>query len=178
MTFKSLVSSDGPEVVRLFHDTFLDSEGESEAVAVSSLAGQLAALSDGPDVSGFGAWKEADLAGAIYFSRLTMDDDITAFLLAPVAVGTRFQGKGVGQTLIRSGLDALQEAGVDFVATYGDPAFYARVGFESVSHEVIRPPFPLSQPIGWLGQTLGERHLQEISGDVGCIAPFNDPALW
>ena len=54
-------------------------------------------------------------------------------MMAPVAVATAHQGKGIGQRLISHGLDALRREGVDIAVTYGDPAFHGRVGFKPVS---------------------------------------------
>lgn len=44
-------------------------------------------------------------------------------MMAPVAVGTAHQGKGIGQRLTTHGLDGLRQEGVNIVVTYGDPGF-------------------------------------------------------
>jgi putative acetyltransferase len=104
--------------------------------------------------------------------------DSTLVLLSPVAVQPAFQGQGIGQCLITHGLRSIREQGVEVVVTYGDPAFYGRVGFEPLSTEVIPPPFDLSQPIGWLGKSLTSTHIQPIRTPISCVAAFDDPALW
>lgn len=77
-----------------------------------------------------------------------------AFILSPVAVSTDVQGKGVGQALIRYGLDHLKSLGVELVFTYGDPGYYSKVGFEQITEAIVKAPWPLSQPIGWLALAL------------------------
>jgi predicted N-acetyltransferase YhbS len=95
-----------------------------------------------------------------------------------VAVHSDYQGKGVGQALINFGLKELKDRGVAVVLTYGDPAFYHKVGFHQVSHETIIAPFELSQPEGWLGQSLIGDAVETLRGTCKCVAALNDPAYW
>jgi putative acetyltransferase len=99
-------------------------------------------------------------------------------MMAPVAVATAHQGKGIGQRLIAHGLDALRQEGVDIAVTYGDPAFYGRVGFKPVTEADLPAPQPLGQPQGWIAQSLTEAPLTPLSGPARCVAAFDDPALW
>lgn len=86
------------------------------------------------DLRVFTAWNNGDLDGAIIFSRLTFVGDTCAvFVLGPVAVATKRQGKSIGQRLISHGLTVLRQQGVDFAATYRDPRFYERVGFTAIT---------------------------------------------
>ena len=100
------------------------------------------------------------------------------FLLSPMAVATRWQGHGLGQRLLTHALASLREAGVDVAITYGDPAFYGKVGFEPLSQSIARPPLPLSQPEGWIGQSLTKEPLAALSGTSICVAALNDPSFW
>jgi predicted N-acetyltransferase YhbS len=52
------------------------------------------------------------------------------------------------------------------------------VGFQPLSQETIEPPLPLSQPEGWLGQSLTAEPLTPIPGRPTCVRAFNDPAYW
>ena len=76
------------------------------------------------------------------------------------------------------GLDALRREDVDIAVTYGDPAFYGRVGFELVSAADLPAPQPLKQPQGWIVQSLTKVPLTPLRGPARCVAAFNDPALW
>lgn len=125
------------------------------------------------------AWEDGTLVGGIFFTRLTYaGDPRTVFMMAPVAVATEHQGKGIGQRLIAHGLDVLRKEGVDIAITYGDPAFYGRVGFKPVSEVDLPAPHTLQQPEGWIAQSLTAEPLTPVSGPVRCVAAFNDPALW
>ena len=98
--------------------------------------------------------------------------------MSPVAISTRCQGQGVGQGLINFGLAALKEEGAELVFTYGDPGFYAKVGFHTVNEEVVKAPLKLSFPQGWLGQSLVSDEINPIAGESICIDAFNKPEIW
>jgi len=157
----------------LFRKVFTDSENEEEGALIENVVRELTDVMDGQAVIGYGARAPSSLIGALFFSRMMFKSRLKAFLMAPVAVHTKHQGKGIGQLLIRHGLTELTRSGVQFVATYGDPVFYSRVGFESISEQVIQPPFALSQPEGWLGQSLEGLELRTYSGRFICVEAFN-----
>jgi predicted N-acetyltransferase YhbS len=99
-------------------------------------------------------------------------------MLAPVAVRTDHQGRGVGQALIRHGLQEMGKRGVRVAVTYGDPSFYARLGFQPLSEKVIRAPRKLSMPEGWLGQSLTGEPIPVIKERPACVPEFDDPVYW
>ncbi len=167
------------EIAALFETTFSDSEGPEEGALIGRLAGELLRLTPDDDLFVFLAREDETLAGAIMFSRLSFDRDTrSAFVLGPVAVAPGRQGRGVGQTLLRHGLAALRSAGVDMALTYGDPAYYARVGFEPITESFASAPFPLRFPEGWLAQSLNAEEMTPLKGRCTCVAAFDDPAFW
>jgi predicted N-acetyltransferase YhbS len=167
------------EIVDLFTATFTASEGAEEGALIGELAHNLLRGTDAEDLFVFTAEDGGLIVGGIVFSRLTYDrDERTVFVLAPVAVASEHQGKGIGQRLIVHGLAGLREAGVDIVLTYGDPAFYGRVGFRPITETFARAPFALNHPEGWLGQSLTGRELTPLRGTVRCVEALNDPAFW
>jgi len=176
--FSAHDSWDVHEVKELFVRTFSDSEGESEGLLIGDLVEELLTTTDRRDLRVFAAADGDSPAGYILFTRLTFESDIEAFLLAPVAVLTRYQGKGVGQGLIRFGLESLRQEGVALAFTYGDPAFYSKVGFRPVTEDMIRAPLPLTQPEGWLCQSLTGDDIPRIPGESSCVKAFDNPAYW
>jgi predicted N-acetyltransferase YhbS len=162
----------------LFTCVFTDSEGPAEGALIGNLARELLAKTAARDLYCFVAVDGEVIVGGIIFSRLTFEEDIPVFILAPVAVHSDYQGKGIGQQLINHGLKALKEDGVSVVVTYGDPAFYAKVGFQALSPRVIRPPLKLSQPHGWLGQSLTGNPIAPIPGTCSCVQALDNPAYW
>ena len=166
-------------ITDLFTSTFTASEGAEEGARIGALVRRLFAETPAEDLRVFTAWADATLLGGILLTRLTYaGDPRSVFLMAPVAVSTPHQGKGIGQRLIAEGLDALKQEGVEIAVTYGDPAFYGRIGFEPVSEADLPAPQPLQQPQGWIAQSLTDASLTPLRGPARCAAPFDDPALW
>ena len=178
MQFVSLTPDNAFEIGAFFTSVFSESEGQAEGALIGKLANQLAAALRDEAVLGFAAVMREQMIGAVFFSRLTFDQSVDAFILAPMGVETAHQGVGVGQELIRHGLHKLTAHGVHLVVTYGDPSFYDKVGFSTISPDVIGPPHQLSQPEGWLGQSLADRPLQSFAGRTSCVKPLDDPIYW
>lgn len=167
------------EIVDLFATTFTASEGAEEGALIGSLARDLLDRTPPGDIRVFTASENGALAGAVIFTRLRYAGDArTVVLLSPMAVTPRRQGRGIGQALIRHGLDALRAEGADVALTYGDPAFYGKVGFVPVTEATAPPPQPLSHPAGWIGQALAGGDLAPLTGPVTCAAALDDPAYW
>ena len=166
------------EIKSLFTMVFSDSEGQSEGVLIGNLAYELMTETDTKDLYGFVAIEHEIIIACIFFSRLTFESGIRAFILSPVAVNTDHQGKGIGQQLINYGIKRLKEEGVELVMTYGDPNFYSKVGFKPVKEETIQAPIQLTHPEGWLGQSLMSNSIDPIAGQPSCVKALNKPAYW
>ena len=178
MNYKILDKSSKEEVASLVTAAFSSSEGVGEGELVGKLALELCSRADNSEIICIGAYDEGSINGVIFFTRLRFNEPITVYMLAPVAVRTGQQGKGVGQSLIRFGLNDLRNRSVDVAITYGDPSFYSRLGFQPLSENTIKAPVRLSMPEGWLGQSLKEGPIPGISDRPTCVKEFNDPAYW
>jgi len=178
MQYVSLTPDKASEIEAFFASIFSASESQAEGELIGHLAKQLAAALGDGDVLGFAAVAREQMIGAVFFSRLIFDQPFDAFILAPVGVESAHQGVGVGQGLIRHGLRELSAHGVHLVVTYGDPSFYSKVGFSAISPDVIQPPYQLSQPEGWLGQSLADQPLQAFAGRASCAKLLDDPVYW
>ncbi len=178
MKYKILDKHSQEEITRLFTSVFTLSEGQAEGKLIGDLASKLASKIDNQEILCFGACEEDLLIGAIFFTRLRFKQAILVYMLAPVAVSTGHQGKGVGKALINFGLNELKARAADIAITYGDPSFYARAGFEPLPEDVIKAPLELSMPQGWLGQSLTDERIPVINDRPLCIEEFNDPVYW
>lgn len=168
----------GDEITALFRAAFTASEGAAEGAVIAALATVLASTLDDDEVLGLGALRDGSIVGAVFFTRLRFKGDLRVYMLAPVAVAPGFQGLGIGQALIRHGLEALRQRCVAFVVTYGDPGFYGKVGFEALSEDTVRAPLTLSMPFGWLGQSLTGDPIPALADRPTCVEAFRDPAYW
>lgn len=167
-----------PRVIELFKTVFSNSEGEAEGNAIGELVSNLIAGTPEADIVGFTAMDGEDVIACIFFTRMTVAGDTTAFILSPVAVATQRQKEGVGKALILFGLEALGVKGVDLVFTYGDPDYYGRFGFSQLSESVVKAPFKLTYPEGWLVHSLSGTPVTAVKGTCQCVAALSDQAYW
>lgn len=178
MNQKILDNNSQKEVTSLFASVFTASEGEKEGRLIGKLASELSSKIDNQEIICFGTYEEESLIGSIFFTRLRFNEAIQIYMLAPVAVSTQHQGKGIGRALINYGLNELKRRSEAVVVTYGDPSFYSKVGFQALSENVIQAPLKLSMPEGWLGRSLTEEPIPILSNRPTCVKEFNDPVYW
>ena len=178
MKHKVLDKSNQNEVTDLFTSVFTSSEGEKEGELIGNLASELSSNIDNQEIICLGAYENESLIGSVFFTRLRFNESIRVYMLAPVAVRTEHQGKGVGQALIDYGLNELKNRAVNIAITYGDPSFYSKAGFQPLPESVIQSPLKLSIPEGWLGQSLTEDPIPSIIERPTCVKEFNDPVYW
>ena len=178
MNYRVLDKNSQDQVTSLFASVFSSSEGEKEGKLIGNLASELSSNIDNEEIICIGAYENESLIGSIFFTRLRFDEPIRVYMLAPVAVSTKHQGKGIGQALINFGLNELKSRSVDVAITYGDPSFYSKVGFQTLPESVIQAPLKLSMPEGWLGQSLTGSAIPCINERPTCVKEFNDPTYW
>lgn len=76
--------------------------------------------------------QQGHVVGHIAFSPALLDGTFDGwYTLGPLAVLPEYQRKGIGQTLIRHGLERLQKLGANGCILVGDPGYYTRFGFNS-----------------------------------------------
>ena len=137
---------------QLFHQTSTDSANEEEGHIVAQLSWDLMDQTPTEDLFMFLVTEDSTrVAGCIMFSRLKFlqQTNIISFLLAPVAVRTTHQKRGIGTICWNK-----REPNTDLLVSYGDPNYYSKVGFQPVTTAVIPAPLPLSMPQGWLALPL------------------------
>ena len=124
-----------PEITKdipaIFHVNKLAFDRENEAQLVDALRKEDAVILS------LVAELDRQIVGHILFSPVTItNDDLQwqAVGLGPMAVLPEFQGKGIGSTLIRSGLDELKKLGHDVVIVLGHSEYYPRFGFKPSKH--------------------------------------------
>jgi putative acetyltransferase len=98
--------------------------GEADIVEALRAAGVLEVslvAAEAADVVGHAAWSPVriDVAEGDWFG------------LGPVSVAPAWQGRGVGQALVREGLRMIEAQGAAGCVVVGDPGYYGRFGFET-----------------------------------------------
>jgi len=178
MKFSLFSESKSQNVVDLFRSVFAASEGAAEGQVIADFVANLITTTKPKELIGCIAEENEIIVGCIFFSRFIVPCGQVAFILSPVAVSTDAQGAGIGQKLIQYGLDHLKSLNVNMAFTYGDPGFYSKTGFEQINENIVKAPCLLSQPIGWLAQSLDGQEIQTMAGPTRCVEALNDPSLW
>ena len=98
-------------------------------------------------------------------------------LLGPLAVAPPQQRKGIGDAIVRAGLQQMENADIKQVLVLGDPAYYRRFGF--VPDNQISPPYPLPDEWhdAWQSLPLGNDH-PFLSGRLMVPKPWRTKSLW
>jgi putative acetyltransferase len=97
--------------------------------------------SDGDVAVSFVAETDGRITGHILFSKLASGGGLELAQLAPLAVDPAGQRRGVGSALVRAGIEACRELGLDGVVVLGHPDYYARFGFSAEAAEGLASPF-------------------------------------
>lgn len=153
----------GPEIVDLVNDLFDD----ETAKPVLSLVAET----------------EGKLIGHILFTVVRLQpesQEISARILAPLAVASDAQGKGVGGALIKAGLQQLADAGVALVFVLGHPSYYPRFGFQTAGVLGFEAPYaiPADHAEAWMVQALRAGVIGRVTGTVQCSEVLNQPQHW
>lgn len=120
------------------------------------------------------AGAQGSIVGHIAFSPVSLSPEqpaISGLGLAPMAVLPDFQRKGIGSELIRAGLDACRQSGLDFVVVLGHPEYYPRFGFVPGPPRGIRCVYPVPDEV-FMIQELTPGALSGATGLVHYHAAF------
>ncbi|MCW4152787.1 N-acetyltransferase [Halomonas sp. 18H] len=166
------------ELEDLCYSVFAESENAAEGRMVSKLVRQLTGDTPEQDVQGWVAVDDAGPVGLVFFSRLRIGERPDIVLLSPLAVRSTAQKTGIGRALVDHAREQLKAEGIAIITTYGDPAYYQRLGFQPLPQSVLPAPHELSFPEGWMGLSLSEEDVPEVAGDCVCVKAFDDPLYW
>ena len=117
------------------------------------------------------------IVGHFMFSRFPLsptpqggyDPDKTDLLmLGPVAVHADYYHQGIGETMLRKGLEIAKKQDVKGISVEGDPGYYHRFGFETSTkyHIHATSGYPLENPDCMMVQETRPGSLNGVSGYV------------
>ena len=86
---------------------------------------------------------EQEIIGHILFTPVTLDSDTNLFLmgLAPMAVNSARQNKGIGTLLARAGIEECRALGAAGLVVLGHPKYYSRFGFSPSANFGIKSKY-------------------------------------
>lgn len=113
------------------------------------------------------AIEDSKIIGHILFSPVTSDSEIRISGLAPMAVRSEWQRKGIGSKLVKKGLAACRKAGYQAVVVLGYPEYYPRFGFESAKKYGINSEYDVPPEV-FMVKELEEGVLKE-NREIGTV---------
>jgi putative acetyltransferase len=132
-----------------------------------------------PDIFIFAALRHDTVVGCAIFSRVTYSDDArNVFILSPMAGSPQSSKQWYRTNPIAGKYRGAQKSWHRHLMTYGDPNYYGKIGFLPVKEQVAPPPFPLSMPVGWIGQSLHDPEIAPIAGILQLRFGVTHPAIW
>lgn len=124
-----------------------------------------------------------EAVGHILFTKVRItgnEDELSAMILAPLAILPDAQGKGVGGRLVKEGLVQLSESKIDLVFVLGHPEYYPRFGFKPAGARGFEAPYPIpaKDASAWMVQELRPGIIEKFSGKIVCADTLNKPEHW
>lgn len=176
MTIRETSERDMPAVLTVQRDAFGRDE---EAKLVSALLNDPSAR---PCLSLLALAGDRAL-GHILFTRaalLNAPRAVSASILAPLAVVSHAQGRGIGGRLIGEGLARLSVAGTELVFVLGYSDYYSRYGFTPAGSLGFAAPYPIPEKDAdaWMVQALQENVIGTLRGRVVCANALDKPEYW
>lgn len=179
MKIRFATDSDLNDVLTVEKQAFGEEEGPVIADLVSALLTDKTAM----PILSLIAENEERTVGHILFTKVRIapsEEDISACILAPLAVIPIAQCQGVGGQLIEEGLSRLTASGVDLVFVLGHPDYYPRHGFRPAGVSGFRAPYPIPEENAgaWMVQELREGVIGRVNGKIACADALNDARHW
>ena len=125
---RTIIRPERPEdvlAIHRLHEEAFRTPAEARLVDVLRASGRL--------VVSLVAEEAGEIVGHVALSSVSAGASPGGLGLAPLAVASGCRRRGVGDALVRGGLDASRRAGCAFVVVLGEPAYYERFGFTVAS---------------------------------------------
>jgi putative acetyltransferase len=120
--------------------------------------------------------------GHILFSNAVLDPaiEVSASILAPLAVVPPFQNQGVGSRLVKEGLRILTQQGLDWVFVLGHESYYPKFGFRPALDLGFKPPYPIPAAFknAWMALPLTPTCITKYQGTVIPAETLEHPRYW
>lgn len=176
MNIRMALGTDLASIRKVIEAAFSDEENK----VIGNVAADLASDTTHPSIKSLIAEVDNQVVGYVSYSPifLSLEANISGYILSPLAVAPEHQKQGIGANLIKAGIDMLNKDGIDVLLVYGDHKYYGQFGFEEEIGRSFVPPYPLEYTFGWLAMMLNGKNPPDIPVPIECVAALSKPDLW
>lgn len=177
MKIRTAAESDRIDILNIHRQAFGNGKGAEIAQLVDDLLDDATAK----PILSLVAVDDGTLVGHILFTKAIITQaEISAQILAPLAILPAAQKSGIGQKLINEGLEQLKTQGTELVFVLGHPTYYPLCGFAPAGEQGFDAPYPIPQEhsAAWMVQQLNGDVLGRTTGKVICSNVLNEPQHW
>jgi putative acetyltransferase len=120
------------------------------------------------------AEEQGEVVGHILFTPVNLSghEDLKIMGLAPLAVKSVWQGKGIGAALVKAGLHRCEELGYGACVVLGHPTYYPRFGFVPSVNFGISSDYDVPPEV-FMAVELEPGYLQGAAGTIHFHPAFN-----
>ena len=167
------------EILHIHNQAF----GKEKGIVISKLVEDLFVDKTALPLLSLVAIEKNKLIGHILYTKAVVtqsETEISAQILAPLAILPEEQSKGLGEKLINEGLKILKASGTELVFVLGHPTYYPRCGFIPAGEQGFEAPYPIPEEHAeaWMVQELNGDVIEKESGKVQCSKVLNEPQHW
>lgn len=157
--------------------------GAEEGDGISGLVEGLLEDESAAPILSLVAADDDDVLGHVLFTNARIEgpqQPVSAAILAPLSVHLDYQNAGIGDKLVREGLERLKAAGVALVFVLGHPGYYPRFGFSPAGRKGFEASYPIppENADAWMVMALRAGADARAGGRVLCADTLDDPKYW
>ncbi|WP_235951576.1 GNAT family N-acetyltransferase [Crateriforma spongiae] len=176
MAFRLATPEDRDQILSVHRDAFGE-EGE----IISSLVAEMLDDPTAEPIHSFVAMQGDAIVAHVLFTAVWIETrDVSAQILAPLAVASGHQKTGLGTKLVNEAITQLESQGVALVFVLGYPDYYSRFGFAPAGAQGFDAPYPIlpKNADAWMVKELQPGAIESNEGTVRCCTALDQPQYW
>ncbi|MCO8124559.1 N-acetyltransferase [Stieleria sp. TO1_6] len=157
--------------------------GQAEGSVIAKLVDEMLDDASGDPTLSLVAETDVQLVGHLLMTSARIEPDpgqVSARILAPLAVVHNRQRQGIGRRLIQAALHQLTQQGVALVFVLGYPDYYRQFGFRPAGALGLQASYPIppQNADAWMVKELTPGTINHCQGTVRCSNALDHPKYW